>query len=136
MHQISIWYRREMTGACNIEIGSLSCGLGGSRLNRRDEATCRPIWVADCAPSSHGRRDEGRSGAKFTVAAGSSGTVSALLIRPSAARACFVFAHGAGAGITHPSMEAAARGLVAFGADRTVACAIAGGSGRLLPFSI
>jgi hypothetical protein len=28
-------------------------------------------------------------------------SVSALLLRPSSARACFVFAHGAGAGMTH-----------------------------------
>jgi uncharacterized protein len=37
--------------------------------------------------------------------------VSALLLRPAAARACFVFAHGAGAGMTHPSMEKVATGL-------------------------
>jgi uncharacterized protein len=37
--------------------------------------------------------------------------VSALLLRPLAARACFVFAHGAGAGMTHPFMEQVASGL-------------------------
>ena len=37
--------------------------------------------------------------------------VSALLLRPSAARACFVFAHGAGAGMTHRFMEMVAAGL-------------------------
>jgi predicted alpha/beta-hydrolase family hydrolase len=37
--------------------------------------------------------------------------VSALLNRPSQARACFVFAHGAGAGMTHAFMEAVADGL-------------------------
>ena len=37
--------------------------------------------------------------------------VSALLLRPAAARACYVFAHGAGAGMTHAFMEQAARGL-------------------------
>jgi hypothetical protein len=37
--------------------------------------------------------------------------VSALLIRPPRARACYVFAHGAGAGMTHPSMEVIAAGL-------------------------
>jgi predicted alpha/beta-hydrolase family hydrolase len=41
-----------------------------------------------------------------------SGTsVSALLLRPKDARACFVFAHGAGAGMSHPFMEAVATGL-------------------------
>jgi predicted alpha/beta-hydrolase family hydrolase len=43
--------------------------------------------------------------------------VSALLLRPPAARACFVFAHGAGAGMTHQSMETVAAGLC----DRGVA---------------
>src|SRR6266404_6591627 len=37
--------------------------------------------------------------------------VSALLLRPLAARACFIFAHGAGAGMTHPFMEQVASGL-------------------------
>ncbi len=38
-------------------------------------------------------------------------SVSGLLIRPPQARACYVFAHGAGAGMTHASMEAIAAGL-------------------------
>jgi uncharacterized protein len=46
---------------------------------------------------------------KFPV--GSAGDVSALLIRPENARACYVFAHGAGAGMRHASMEAIATGL-------------------------
>jgi predicted alpha/beta-hydrolase family hydrolase len=37
--------------------------------------------------------------------------LSALLLRPDNARACFVFAHGAGAGMSHPSMETVATGL-------------------------
>ena len=37
--------------------------------------------------------------------------VSALLLQPPAARACFVFAHGAGAGMTHAFMEQVAAGL-------------------------
>jgi uncharacterized protein len=37
--------------------------------------------------------------------------VSALLLAPSRASACFVFAHGAGAGMAHPFMAAAAAGL-------------------------
>ncbi len=43
--------------------------------------------------------------------------VSGLLQVPSAARACCVLAHGAGAGMTHPFMEAIADGL----AERGVA---------------
>jgi predicted alpha/beta-hydrolase family hydrolase len=38
-------------------------------------------------------------------------SVSAILTSPSQARACFVFAHGAGAGMTHPFMEKVATGL-------------------------
>jgi predicted alpha/beta-hydrolase family hydrolase len=38
-------------------------------------------------------------------------SVSALLLRPISARACYVFAHGAGAGMTHPFMETVATGL-------------------------
>ncbi len=37
--------------------------------------------------------------------------VSGLLQAPVAPRACFVFAHGAGAGMAHPFMAAAAAGL-------------------------
>ena len=37
--------------------------------------------------------------------------VSALLVRPAQSRACYVFAHGAGAGMTHSSMEMVAAGL-------------------------
>ena len=47
---------------------------------------------------------------KLEIAVGKA-TVSALLIRPNQARACFVFAHGAGAGMTHSSMERVAAGL-------------------------
>jgi uncharacterized protein len=41
--------------------------------------------------------------------------VSGLLIQPSQSRACYVFAHGAGAGMTHASMETVAGGLAGRG---------------------
>lgn len=41
--------------------------------------------------------------------------VSAVLMRPSNPRACFVFAHGAGAGMRHPSMASIAEELSALG---------------------
>jgi uncharacterized protein len=47
----------------------------------------------------------------------SANSVSALLLRPPSARACFVFAHGAGAGMTHEFMELVAAGLY----DRDIA---------------
>ena len=39
------------------------------------------------------------------------GSVSAEFLSPARARLCYVFAHGAGAGMAHPFMEAVARGL-------------------------
>ena len=53
---------------------------------------------------------------KITVD-GAGTTVSALLQSPPAARALYVFAHGAGAGMTHPFMAAFANGL----AEREIA---------------
>ncbi len=46
-----------------------------------------------------------------TIPVGSTHQVSALLDRPPAARALLVLAHGAGAGMTHPSLQALAAGL-------------------------
>ena len=43
--------------------------------------------------------------------------VSALLMQPPQARACYVFAHGAGAGMAHASMETVVAGL----AERSIA---------------
>jgi predicted alpha/beta-hydrolase family hydrolase len=54
---------------------------------------------------------------ELTLQVGSAGTVSALLMLPAQPRACFVFAHGAGAGMTHAFMAAVASGL----AERHVA---------------
>jgi len=51
------------------------------------------------------------SAQKLDIDIGKAGSVSALLDRPPKARACFVFAHGAGAGMTHPFMETVAAGL-------------------------
>jgi uncharacterized protein len=48
---------------------------------------------------------------KLSIGIGKAGSVSALLMRPAPARACFVFAHGAGAGMMHSFMEAVADGL-------------------------
>lgn len=44
-------------------------------------------------------------------------TVSALFCRPEQSRACYVFAHGAGAGMNHPFMAAVSEGL----AEREIA---------------
>ena len=52
-----------------------------------------------------------------TIAIDAAEEVSGLLVLPPAARACYVFAHGAGAGMTHPFMSAFAGEL----ADRGIA---------------
>src|SRR2546426_7910833 len=46
-----------------------------------------------------------------TITATDAQRVSGLLQAPPAARACYVLAHGAGAGMTHPFMAAIANGL-------------------------
>jgi uncharacterized protein len=57
------------------------------------------------------RPDQMAAISKLRIEIGNSGSVSALLNRPPQARACYVFAHGAGAGMTHPFMEKVATGL-------------------------
>jgi uncharacterized protein len=47
----------------------------------------------------------------LTIAIDRDTSVSGLLTRPPHAHACFVFAHGAGAGMTHPFMAKVAGGL-------------------------
>jgi|SRR5450432_3031111 uncharacterized protein len=51
------------------------------------------------------------SAQKLKIEIENAAPVSALLILPQQAHTCFVFAHGAGAGMTHPSMETVATGL-------------------------
>jgi predicted alpha/beta-hydrolase family hydrolase len=48
---------------------------------------------------------------EITLSIDATHRVSALLIAPPDAFACYVLAHGAGAGMTHPSMQAVAVGL-------------------------
>ena len=48
---------------------------------------------------------------RLTIEVAKAGSVSALLLYPNSPRACFVFAHGAGAGMMHPFMEKFANGL-------------------------
>ena len=52
---------------------------------------------------------------ELTIEVGSTTVVSGLMTRPARPRACFVFAHGAGAGMTHAFMEGVATGLGARG---------------------
>jgi uncharacterized protein len=48
---------------------------------------------------------------QLTIEARSHGSVSALLTKPVRTSACYVFAHGAGAGMNHPFMATVAAGL-------------------------
>ena len=52
---------------------------------------------------------------KLTIAVGETHRVSGLLIAPPRARACYVLAHGAGAGMAHPFMAAVAQDLATRG---------------------
>jgi uncharacterized protein len=54
---------------------------------------------------------------EIEINTGAAGSVSGLLQKPPRARACYVFAHGAGAGMTHGFMAAVATGLF----DRDIA---------------
>jgi predicted alpha/beta-hydrolase family hydrolase len=54
---------------------------------------------------------------KVTIPVGDARRVSGLLRLPPRARACYVLAHGAGAGMTHPSLEAVSAEL----AERAIA---------------
>jgi predicted alpha/beta-hydrolase family hydrolase len=49
--------------------------------------------------------------ASVTIAVDDAHSVRGLLLAPPSARACYVLAHGAGAGMFHPLMDGAARGL-------------------------
>ena len=51
----------------------------------------------------------------ITIDVGACGTVSALLLEPASTKACYVFAHGAGAGMRHAFMQAVAHGLAELG---------------------
>ncbi len=48
---------------------------------------------------------------RLTIAIDDGASVSGLLTKPAHATACFVFAHGAGAGMAHPFMAKVAAGL-------------------------
>jgi uncharacterized protein len=49
--------------------------------------------------------------ASVTITVDSAQSVSGLLLAPASARACYVLAHGAGAGMFHPFMDVVAREL-------------------------
>jgi len=54
-----------------------------------------------------------KTGRSVQIAVDADRTVSGIYLAPRAASACYVFAHGAGAGMNHPFMLAIANGLAA-----------------------
>jgi uncharacterized protein len=70
-----------------------------SHLSNPDDAPCAAVTL----PPAQAQ----------TITIDDTQRVSALLLVPRTARACFVMAHGAGAGMEHPSMTALATGLSA-----------------------
>jgi uncharacterized protein len=59
--------------------------------------------------------DASASARTVAIEVGEGTRVSGLLLLPSHARVCYVFAHGAGAGMAHPSMTSVATELAALG---------------------
>jgi uncharacterized protein len=70
-------------------------------------------FIFDSATLDKHRSDQMNlvSAQKLRIEIAGQDSVSALLIQPPHARACFVFAHGAGAGMMHPFMATVATGL-------------------------
>jgi len=59
----------------------------------------------------HGQPVTSSDATPVTIVVDDARKVSGLLLAPPRARACYLFAHGAGAGMTHPFMAAVAAGL-------------------------
>src|SRR6185369_14796271 len=79
---------------------------GDSRAQDSQRGQAQPAR-RDCAR----RLRVSASSEPVTIAVSSKERVSGLLLAPAGARACYVLAHGAGAGMTHPFLAAVATGL-------------------------
>src|SRR4029077_14851744 len=87
-----------------------------SRSAPAARATRRPRRSSRRKRRWRGRRRMSEPKTKpITIDVDARARVSALLLAPPRATACFVFAHGAGAGMAHPFMSAIAEGLAARG---------------------
>src|SRR5687767_15830663 len=69
------------------------------------------IALFDNVSETENRRSHRMTSAETLAFAVGSTRVSALLLCPARAKACYVLAHGAGAGMSHPFMEAIASSL-------------------------
>jgi len=86
--------------------------FAGPSLNQK-RASVAPRYTGETAAMDRSMPPSSHNGQPLTVAVGDDINVSALLQTPRDAEALLVFAHGAGAGMTHPFMAAMADGLAA-----------------------
>src|SRR5215470_7046221 len=84
---------------CTLMVGGSVAGV----QNSDDLPDREPMSSSDAQP--------------LTIAVDDARSVSGLLLAPPRARACYILAHGAGAGMAHPFMAAVAAGL----AERAIA---------------
>jgi uncharacterized protein len=98
---------------------------GASKKNQAVKlgSTSAPAFAnRGCGPLSHEQGGRGRALNQsdlepVTITVDDAHRVSGLLLTPSHPRACYLLAHGAGAGMSHPFMDAVAAGL----AERAIA---------------
>jgi hypothetical protein len=108
---------------CSADARISSSVAGGSKLNRVrilrhiDRSWVAPVERASVlynpstARSQPAENMPTKQPEPVSIALAEDSRVSGLLQAPRGARACYVLAHGAGAGMTHPFMAAAADGL-------------------------
>src|SRR5205807_930201 len=90
--------------ACPVRRGARSLALS------RNRRFARPTGRPRKRPRGVNEMPELKTG-PITIDVNAQTRISALLLVPPRPSACFVFAHGAGAGMAHPFMAAAAAGL-------------------------
>src|SRR4030088_2385662 len=88
----------------------VSIRVSASQIGAHRNAFIRRTMLRPCSGYRAGKMNVVNV-QKLDIEIGNAASVSGLLTQPPKARACFVFAHGAGAGMTHPFMEAVAGGL-------------------------
>src|SRR3974390_324245 len=93
-----------------VHIFARPCPYAGARRSRQMRRGDRPGYISGCdgQPMNESSPPAGEL-VSFPVTEGV--RVSARLELPPAARACYVLAHGAGAGMDHPFMSSIAREL-------------------------
>src|SRR5262245_26947455 len=91
-------------------------GIRGTRRQRASSDLFAPLKCRRnrlrFPPTGRSERAMNRSDvASVTITVDNAHSVSGLLLAPASAHACYVLAHGAGAGMLHPFMDVAAREL-------------------------